>query len=94
MKKLIYEIKGYTDVYNPETGEVEQQLIPAKVVVDNPTDEDIARAAETACNGEYTIEDDGQPALVPTLEERVGDLEADTSDLAEALNMILEGVVE
>ena len=59
MKKLIYQIKGYTGVYNPETEEVEQQLSLAEVTVENPTEEDIARAAEISYNGEYTIEDDG-----------------------------------
>ena len=61
MKKLIYEIEGYTAVYNPETKEVEQQLTLAQVVVYNPTAKDIAMALENAYNGEYTIEDDGQP---------------------------------
>lgn len=59
MKKLIYKIEGYIVVYNPETEEDEQKLSLAKVIVENPTDEDITRAAEIAYNGEYTIEDDG-----------------------------------
>ena len=45
---------------------------------------------------EYSIvekEDKPKPAA-PTLEERVGTLETDTADLAEALDMILSGVVE
>ena len=64
MKKLIYKIEGYTVVCNPETEEVEQKLSLAKVTVDNPTDEDITRAAEVAYNGEYNIEDDGIEEVV------------------------------
>ena len=53
-------------------------------------------AQEEAYNGEYTVEGefDPVPAPAPTLEDRVDTLEVDTADLAEALNMILEGVVE
>ena len=61
MRKLIYEIEGYTSVYNPETDETEEVLSPVGAVVYNPTGEDIAYAKEIAFNGEYTIEDDGQP---------------------------------
>lgn len=61
MKVLTYKIEGYMSVYNPNTEEVEQQLSLAEVTVENPTDEQIAQAAEIAYNGEYTIEDDGQP---------------------------------
>ncbi len=59
MKKLVYKIAGYTSVYNHETEETEQRLSLAGVTVENPTDEDIAKAAQIAYNGEYTIEDDG-----------------------------------
>lgn len=61
MKKLIYEITGYSEVYNHETNEVEQQQILVGIEVENPTTADIERAEEVAYNGEYTIEDDGQP---------------------------------
>lgn len=61
MKKLIYKVEGYSTVYNPETNADEQHLSLAMVVVKNPTDADIARASEIAYNGEYTIDDDGQP---------------------------------
>lgn len=61
MKKLIYEITGYSEVYNHETNEVEQQQILVGIEVENPTAADIERAKEAAYNGEYTIEDDGQP---------------------------------
>ena len=87
MKKLIYKIEGYTDVYNPDTEELEQKTSIATVTIDNPTDEDIARAAEVAYGGEYTIEDDGQPDPEPSEGERIAQLE-------EALDMILNGVTE
>lgn len=65
MKKLIYKVEGYTSVYNPATEEVTQQLSLAAVIVENPTEEEVARAAEVAYNGEYTIEDDGRPDPLP-----------------------------
>lgn len=71
MKKLIYKIEGYTGLYNTETEEVEQILSLADVSIENPTDADIERAKEIAHNGEYTIEDDGQPEPVaePTTDD-------------------------
>lgn len=60
MRKLIYKIEGFTVVEDPCTGEVVKKQNPAAVTVYNPTDTDIAKAAEIACNGEYTLEDDGQ----------------------------------
>ena len=77
MKKLIYKIEGYTLVYNPKTCDVEQQLSPAEVVVYNPTDAEIVKAAEIAYNGEYTIEDDGveevilEPSQLDRIESQV-----------------------
>lgn len=64
MKKLIYQIAGYTEVYNPETKKVEQQLSLGEMIVENPTEKDVENAKEYAYNGEYTIEDDGQPEPV------------------------------
>ena len=89
MKKLIYKIKGYTTMYNTKTEKLEQHLSFAEVIIENPTDEDIAKAAETAYNGEYTIEDDGQPEpeTQPTQEERLTELE-------EAFDLLLSGVTE
>lgn len=86
MKKLIYEIAGYSEVYNPETEEVEQQQILVGIEVENPSAADMERAKEVACNGEYTIEDDGQPEPV-TEESRITELE-------EALDLLLSGVTE
>ena len=55
-----------------------------------------AIAKKEAYNSEYTIEDDGEEESpgTPSLEDRVGTLEADTADLSEALDMILSGVTE
>lgn len=77
MKKLTYKIEGYTGVYDPETEEVEQRPSLASVIIEKPTDEDVTRAVEIAYNGEYTIEDDGQPEpeVQPTQEERIAELE-------------------
>lgn len=53
-------------------------------------------AKEQAYNGEYTVEDDGEEETTPstTLENRVDTLEAVSAEMAEALNMILNGVTE
>lgn len=62
MKKLIYQVVGYTSVCtNEETGEIEQRAVLSQVTVENPTEADIAKAAEIAHNGDYIIEDDGEP---------------------------------
>lgn len=44
-------------------------------------------AKREAHNGEYTIEDDGQPEALPTEAERIAELE-------EALALLLSGVTE
>lgn len=87
MKKLIYRIEGTEEVYNPKTEEVEQRQLLAKITINNPTDEEIAKAAEIAWNGEYTVEDDGEPLPELTDGERIAQLE-------EALDMLLSGVTE
>ena len=51
----------------------------------NEANEEIAK--REAYNGDYTIEDDGQPEAQPTDAERIAELE-------EALAMLLSGVVE
>lgn len=61
MKKLIYKVEGYIAEENSETSEIEKLLSLATVTIENPSAEEIERAAEIAYNGEYTIEDDGQP---------------------------------
>ena len=52
-------------------------------------------AKSEAYNGEYHIEDDGAEEHIDrSLENRVENLETETSDLSEALEMILNGVTE
>lgn len=87
MKKLIYKVKGYTSVYNPETKEEEQHLSLATVTKEKPSEADIDLAKEIAYGGEYTIEDDGQSEPEATPEQRIAELE-------EALAMLLSGVTE
>jgi hypothetical protein len=67
MKKLTYQIEGYSHIYNDETEEVEKRLSLSTVTVENPTDADVAKAKKNAYNGEYHIEDDGQPEEPETL---------------------------
>ena len=64
MKTLIYQVEGYSYAYNEATEELEKQLSLSLVTVENPTDRDIEQASKVAYNGEYTIEDDGQPEQV------------------------------
>lgn len=57
----------------------------------NESNEEIAK--READDGIYTIEDDGQfepeTAETTSLEDRVGALESDTADLADALGQVL-----
>jgi hypothetical protein len=59
MKKLIYQIEGYTSVYNPKTEEVEKKLSLATVTVECSTqaefDEAYSNAKEMAV-GEIIVE--------------------------------------
>lgn len=63
------------------------QIILDKKMTWSEANEEIAK--KEAYNGEYTIEDDGQPepAAEPTQEERIAELE-------EALELLLSGVTE
>ncbi len=89
MKKLIYKVEGYIAKENPETSKVERRLSLATVTIENPSVEEIERAAEIAYCGEYAIEDDGQAEheAMPTDAERIADLE-------EALALLLSGETE
>ena len=81
-----YKVLGYQNVTD-ENGDIVQQ--EAFCEVSTPySDEALTAAENTAYNGEYTIEDDGQPDTAqPTNEERIAELE-------EALYMLLNGVTE
>lgn len=100
MKKLIYQVEGYTGVYNPETEEVEKKVCISTVTGECPTqtvlDANYAIAEKNAIPGtiEVTGEFDPEGCSSPTLETRVATLETDTADMAEALDMILSGVTE
>lgn len=89
MKKLIYRVEGYTFVYDPETQEEKRYLSLATVTKENPSEADIEQAEQIAYNGEYTVEDDGQPEpeVQQSPEERIAELE-------EALALLLSGVTE
>lgn len=75
MKKLIYQVLGYQEVFNPESGEIEKQESLATISTDDVSAEAIERAKADSYNGEYTIEDDGE-VEVPTAEERIAALES------------------
>lgn len=65
MKVIKYKIKGFTEAYNTETETIEKQEILATVSMPySEANEEIAK--REAHNGEYTIEDDGQPDLAET----------------------------
>lgn len=51
-------------------------------------------AQEEAFNGEYTVDGEFDDIPAPTLENRVDTLETDSTEMKEALEMILSGVTE
>ena len=72
MKKLIYEIEGYTYVYNNETEEVEQKRTLSTVVAECNTqaefDANYAIAEKNAV-GEIVVEGDFDPVAEPTADD-------------------------
>ena len=64
MKKIIYKTIGLTDIFNPDTNEIEQKEIFVTVKLDYSS-ESIKKALNDSYNGEYTIEDDGEPEPEP-----------------------------
>ena len=81
-KFLSTEINSGTEG-NPDI----EQFFSDVIIGWNETNEEIAK--KEAYNGEYTVEDDGQPEpeVQPTEAERIAELE-------EALAMLLSGVTE
>lgn len=73
--------------HGTEENPVMEQIFINKSISWSETNEEIAK--REAYNGEYTIEDDGQPETVaePTDAERIAELE-------EALALLLSGVTE
>lgn len=66
------------------------------IVKTSPYSEEMKEVAKREIyEGEPEVYDDGQPEPAePSLENRVENLETETSDLSEALEMILSGVTE
>lgn len=86
MKILKYNLCTRVNHGTEEEQKIEEILSPVSMGW-NEANEEIAK--REAYNGEYTIEDDGQPEpeVQPTDAERIAELE-------EALAMLLSGVVE
>lgn len=85
-KTIKYLFCAEVNCGNDETPNIEQRFI-GKTIPYSEANEEIAK--REAYNGEYTIEDDGQPEpeAQPSEAERIAELE-------EALAMILSGVTE
>ena len=56
MKKIIYKLEGFTEVYNPKTEKCEKKKILI-VVAAEYSENNLEIAKKEAYNGEYTIED-------------------------------------
>jgi hypothetical protein len=86
MKILKYNLCTIVNHGTEEEPKIEEILSPVEMGW-NEANEEIAK--KEAYNGEYTIEDDGQPEpeAQQTPEERIAELE-------EALDMLLNGVTE
>ncbi len=86
MKILKYNLCTKVNHGTEEDPEIVEILSPVTMGW-NEANEEIAK--KEAHNGEYTIEDDGQPEpeAQPTPEQRIAELE-------EALEMLLNGVTE
>lgn len=65
MKVIKYKVIGYTDVWNPETEEVEQKECLAGVEC-LYTEAAYQKALETAYNGKVTIEEVPDEPVAPT----------------------------
>lgn len=90
-------IKYYLCVKVNTGTETEPEYIDLLSAVEMPWNEgNEAIAKAEAYKGEYTIEDDGvpEPVVNSTLENRVESLETDSTEMKEALEMILSGVTE
>ena len=86
MKILKYNLCTIINRGTEENPQVEEILSPVSMGWNEPNEE---IAKREAYNGEYTIEDDGnpEPEVQQTAEERIAELE-------EALAMLLNGVTE
>lgn len=93
MKRIVYYVNNPIKTGKEDAPEWVHSLVQ-KSIPYSENNEGIAR--NEAHNGEYTIEDDGQEETTASLslETRVDTLEAASAEMAEALDMILNGVVE
>lgn len=72
MKTIKYQLLTEVNLGTEDAPNVKQSFM-LKVLRWSESNEEIAK--EEAYNGEYTIEDDGEPEPPPTTEQRVSDLE-------------------
>ncbi len=96
MKKIVYKREIPEIVEQTPDGEqvvIREAYLQTESLVFTESNKDIqiAEALKYAYNGEYTIEDDGQPEPEPSREEK---LESEVSELKEALDLLLSGVKE
>ena len=84
MKILKYNLCSKVN-HGTEENPVWEDMLSPVTMGWSEANEEIAR--QEAYNGEYTIEDDGEPEAPPTDAERIAELE-------EALAMLLSGVTE
>ena len=96
MKKIVYKREIPEIVEQTPDGEevvIREAYLQTESLVFTESNKDIqiAEALKYAYNGEYTIEDDGQPEPEPSREEK---LENEVAELKAALNLLLTGVTE
>ena len=84
MKVIKYNLRTEVNHGSEEKPDILETLHP---VVMGWSEANEAIAAKEAYNGEYTVEDDGEPEPGPTDAERIAELE-------EALELLLSGVTE
>ena len=86
MKKICYQILVERNKGTEESPEMVRELYQKGIEYNQ---DNLTLAEKESYNGEYTIEDDGQPEPVvePTESERIAELE-------EALTLLLSGVTE
>ena len=80
MKKIIYKVIGFTDIFNPDKNEIAQKEIFVTVKLDYSS-ESINKALKDSYNGEYTIEDvpDDRP-LDEIRADKLAELSASCND--------------
>lgn len=94
MKIIKYKFLSAEINHGTEENPNIEQILLDKSMTWNEANEEISK--QEAYEGIYSIEDDGEPEpeSVLSLEDRVGTLEMDSTDMKEALDLILSGVTE